>query len=370
MAAGDRSTHGVPFMNLVRRGDSITGALFGLASAVLFGVSTPFAKLVLGADVDPWLLAGLLYLGSGLGLLLFRMVRKLRGQASNEAPLRRADLPWLFGAIASGGVIAPILLMVGLLTTQASSAALLLNLEGVATVVIAWTAFREHFDRRIFIGAVTILAGATLLSWQTNTFGGISVGALAIAGACLGWGIDNNITRKISATDPVQIAMLKGLVAGGVNLTLALLLGAKLPAIEVSFAAGAIGLLGYGVSLVFFVMALRHVGTARTGAYFSAAPFVGALVGIVLFSEPITAWLLVATALMAFGLYLHLVERHQHEHVHDELEHEHAHVHDEHHQHVHASDDPSGEPHSHRHRHARLIHSHPHFPDLHHQHSH
>lgn len=345
---------------------SWSGAAFGLASAVLFGVSTPFAKLVLGASVDPWLLAGMLYLGSGLGLFFFKLTQR---STSTEAPLRSTDMPWLIGAIVSGGVIAPVLLMVGLSSTPASSAALLLNLEGVATIAIAWTAFREHFDVRIFLGAIAILIGAVTLSWQ-GSVGGIGIGALAIAGACFCWGIDNNLTRKISASDPVQIAMLKGLVAGAANLILALMLGASLPSVGISLMAGVIGLLGYGVSLVLFVMALRHVGTARTGAYFSSAPFVGAVVGVVLFQEPVTWMLLAAAALMGAGLYLHLVEKHEHKHVHEKLEHEHAHVHDEHHQHDHGADDPLGEPHSHRHRHARLIHSHPHFPDLHHQHSH
>lgn len=345
---------------------SWSGAMFGLVSAVLFGVSTPFAKAVLGSSVDPWLLAGLLYLGSGLGLLVFKTVRRSK---SIEAPLRSTDIPWLIGAIVSGGVIAPVLLMIGLVSTPASSAALLLNVEGVATIAIAWTIFREHFDFRIFVGAMAILLGAALLSWQ-GSVGDIGVGALAIAGACVAWGIDNNLTRKISSTDPIQIAMLKGLVAGSVNLTLALTFGASLPPLSTTLVAGAIGLLGYGVSLAFFVMALRHVGTARTGAYFSSAPFVGAVVGIVLFQEPVTWMLLAAAALMGVGLYLHLVERHEHEHVHEELEHEHAHVHDDHHQHDHAADDPLDEPHSHRHRHARLIHSHPHFPDLHHLHTH
>lgn len=345
---------------------SWSGAAFGLASAVLFGVSTPFAKLVLGSSVDPWLLAALLYLGSGVGLFVFKLTQRSR---STEAPLRSTDIPWLIGAIVSGGVVAPVLLMVGLVSTPASSAALLLNLEGVATIAIAWTAFREHFDFRIFFGAIVILIGAVMLSWQ-GSVGGIGTGALAIAGACMAWGIDNNLTRKISATDPVQIAMLKGLVAGSVNLILAFVLGASMLPISTTLMAGVIGLLGYGVSLVFFVMALRHVGTARTGAYFSSAPFVGAVVGVVLFKEPITWILIVAAALMGVGLYLHLVERHEHEHVHEELEHEHAHIHDEHHQHDHDADDSLAEPHSHRHRHARLIHSHTHFPDLHHQHSH
>jgi drug/metabolite transporter (DMT)-like permease len=271
--------------------------------------------------------------------------------------------------VAAGGVAGPLLLMLGLSTTPASSAALLLNVEGLATMAIAWLAFRENVDRRLLLGAAAILAGAILLSWQGGP-SGFGVGSLYIAGACLAWGVDNNLTRKISGSDPVQIAMIKGLAAGAVNLSLALSLGARLPGPSLLAGAGAVGFLGYGVSLVLFVLALRHLGTARTGAYFSTAPFIGALLALVLFAEPVTGRLVGAAVLMAIGLYLHLVERHEHEHEHEPLEHEHRHVHDEHHQHAHAPDDPPGEPHTHAHRHKPMVHKHPHYPDLHHRHSH
>ncbi len=286
-----------------------------------------------------------------------------------EAPLRRADLPWLAGAIFSGGVVGPVLLLIGLVSTPASSAALLLNLEGLATMAIAWALFRENFDRRILLGAAAILCGATILSWHGRV-GGIGLGALSIAGACAAWGIDNNLTRKLSAADPVQITMTKGLVAGAVNLALALALGAHLPPLSTALAAALVGLIGYGLSLVLFVLALRHLGAARTGAYYSAAPFVGAVIGVTLLAEPVTPSLVIAAALMALGLYLHLAERHEHLHTHEPLEHEHAHTHDIHHQHAHEPGDPPSKPHSHRHRHAALTHSHAHFPDLHHRHRH
>lgn len=344
------------------------GASFGLASAALFGASTPLAKLLLGA-INPWLLAGLLYIGSGVGLFAFRAIGRTVSLAPTETPLRRDDLPWLVGATIAGGVVGPVLLMIGLVSTPASTAALLLNLEGVATMAIAWMVFRENVDRRIFVGAFAILAGAAILSWRGDG-GEVGFGALAIAGACLSWGIDNNLTRKISGADPVQIAMIKGLVAGAINLSLAIAVGAHAPSLSSTVAAAFLGLLGYGVSLVLFVFALRHVGAARTAAYFSAAPFVGAALGVALVGEPITGGLLAAAALMAAGLYLHLAERHEHDHAHEALEHEHRHRHDDHHQHAHAESDPIGEPHSHRHRHAPLVHSHPHFPDLHHRHEH
>jgi drug/metabolite transporter (DMT)-like permease len=345
------------------------GVVLAMTSAALFGASTPLAKALLGRGVDAWLLAGVLYLGSGLGLAALRIVRWAVGRTSDEAPLRVGDLGWMALVILAGGVAGPLLLMMGLATTPASSAALLLNLEGLATMVIAWVVFRENVDRRLLLGAAAILAGAALLSWQGG-LAAVGVGALFIAGACLAWGIDNNLTRKISAADPIQIAMLKGLVAGTVNLGIALSLGASLPRPDLLLAAGAIGFLGYGVSLALLVLALRSLGAARTGAYFSTAPFVGAVLALFLFAEPVTARLGVAAVLMGLGVYLHLTERHEHEHSHKPMTHEHAHVHDAHHQHAHSPDDPPGEPHVHAHQHGRLVHRHAHVPDLHHRHGH
>ncbi|MGH6958326.1 MAG: EamA family transporter [Caulobacteraceae bacterium] len=340
-----------------------------LASAALFGASTPLAKVLLGDGVSPWLLAGLLYLGSGLGLTLTQAARKAFGAPPAEAPLRRPDLPWLALVVLTGGVIGPLLLMLGLSRTPASSAALLLNVEGLATMAIAWVVFKENVDRRLLIGAAAILAGAVILSWQGGP-SGAGFGALAVVGACVAWGVDNNLTRRLSSADPVQITAIKGVVAGAVNLMLALASGSHLPDPATLAAAGVVGFFGYGVSLVLFVLALRHLGAARTGAYFSTAPFIGAGLSIVVFRESLTLQLGVAAALMGAGVWLHLSERHEHEHQHEALEHEHRHVHDEHHQHAHEPGDPPGEPHTHRHRHAPIRHSHPHYPDLHHRHGH
>ena len=340
-----------------------------LLSAALFGISTPFAKLLLGDGVSPWLLAGLLYFGSGLGLAILQAMRRASGLALAEAPLRRADLPWLVLVVLSGGAVAPVLLMLGLAMTTASSASLLLNLEGLATMALAWVLFGENVDRRLLAGAAAILAGAILLSWQGGP-AGFGWGAAAIAGACLAWGLDNNLTRRLSAADPVQIAMIKGLAAGAVNLILALIVGAQLPTAGAIGGAALVGFIGYGVSLVLFVLGLRHLGAARAGAYFATAPFIGALVAIALLGEPLTFQLVLAGALMAIGLWLHLAEAHEHEHRHEAFEHEHRHAHDAHHQHSHGPGDPEGEPHSHAHRHLPLVHKHPHYPDLHHRHGH
>jgi drug/metabolite transporter (DMT)-like permease len=351
---------------VIKRLASVAGIPAALASAALFGASTPLAKLLLGA-IDPWLLAGTLYLGAGLGLAIARPL--LRRLGSEEAPLRRTDLPWLGAVIFFGGVLAPVLLMLGLARTEAAAAALLLNLESVATLAIAWLVFRENVDQRIFAGAMAILAGAIVLSWSGGGVGQ-GWGAVAIAGACLAWGIDNNLTRKLSAADPVQIAMLKGLVAGPVNLALALAQGASLPPLGPLLGGSLVGFFGYGASLALFILALRHLGTARTGAYFATAPFVGAILAVPMFGEPVTFRLLLAGTLMAWGVWLHLTERHEHEHEHELIEHEHLHTHDEHHRHTHGHGDPPAEPHTHWHRHVRLIHRHPHYPDLHHRHTH
>ena len=351
---------------MLARSHLFPGVPLALASAALFGATPPLSKLLL-ISVDPLMLAGLLYLGAGIGLAVYSLLRQSASRASSEAPLKGSDAPWLAAAIVFGGVIGPVFLVYGLSLTAASNAALLLNLEGLATMAIAWVIFHENVDRRLLAGAASILAGAVLLSWQGH---GLSIdhGALLIAGACLAWGIDNNLTRKVSNANPVTIAMLKGVIAGIVNVGLALVSGASFPEPMIALAAGIVGFLGVGVSLVMFVLALRYLGTARTGAYYSLAPFIGALLAIFVLSEPITISLVAAALLMGFGLYLHLAERHTHGHQHEALEHEHSHVHDEHHQHHHNG--PVTGPHSHWHRHEPMLHSHIHYPDLHHQHRH
>ncbi len=338
-----------------------------LGAALLFGIGTPLAKLLL-EGTSPWLLAGLLYLGSGLGLTLLRLLRP----SQRRAQLAPGEWPWLAGAVLAGGVVGPVLLMWGLAGMPASGAALLLNAEGVFTALIAWVVFRENVDRRIFIGMLAIVAGAAVLSWpgQAHASFGDLLPALAVLGACLAWGIDNNLTRKVALADAVWLASVKGLAAGATNLVLALALGAAWPSTPQVGGALAVGLVAYGFSLVLFVVALRHLGTARTGAYFSVAPFFGALVAVLGLGESVTAPLLIATALMAIGVWLHLSERHLHEHAHGALEHEHEHEHDAHHLHAHDGPMAPGAAHTHRHRHEPLRHDHAHFPDAHHRHGH
>ncbi len=315
-------------------------------------------------------MAGILYLGSGLGLGLVRVMSRLIGHATAEAPLRGRDWAWLGAATIFGGVLGPVLLLEGLVRMAAGSASLLLNLEGVFTAGLAWFVFKEHFDRRIFLGMVLILSGGIALTWTGGGLRPDGGGSLLIAGACLCWALDNNLTRRVSGSDALQIAMVKGLAAGVTNTILAIGLGHVQATVFQCLGGGLIGFLGYGLSLLCFVLALRHIGTARTGAYFSLAPFVGAVIALGMGSEPLTVRLMISGGLMAAGVWLHLTEHHEHEHLHEALVHEHLHWHDEHHQHEHGSDCPPGEPHSHPHQHEPLRHSHTHYPDLHHTHSH
>jgi drug/metabolite transporter (DMT)-like permease len=340
------------------------GVQAGIASALLFGAGTPVAKLLLG-EVSPWLLAGLLYVGSGAGLGLYRVIRR-----APRVRLPRSEWAPLAGAVFFGGMAGPVLLMFGLSHMPASGATLLLNFEAVATALIAWFVFKENFDRRIALGMAAIVAGAVVLSIPTGAELGSVWPSLAVVAACVCWGIDNNLTRKIALNDATWLAAVKGGVAGPVNLALAFLLGATLPPLWSVAAAMGVGLFAYGVSLVLFILAMRYVGAARAGAYFSVAPFFGALLAVVM-GEAVTVPLVIAALLMAFGVWLHLTERHEHEHTHEAVTHDHWHRHDDgHHDHDHAHPVASGTWHRHEHTHQTVTHTHPHYPDANHRHEH
>lgn len=338
-----------------------------IGAALLFGASTPIAKQLL-RDTPPILLAGLLYLGSGIGLGLIRTARDRGWRAPS---MTSKEWFWLLLAIAFGGVLGPVALLLGLTRTSASSASLLLNLEAVLTALLAWIVFRENADRRIVLGMALIVGGAVVLGIpDASPDASIGWGALFIVGACLCWALDNNFTRKVSASDALFIAGVKGLVAGVVNVGIALLLGAHWPAMPLVGMAMTVGLLGYGISLVLFVLALRGLGSARTGAYFSIAPFLGAAIAILAFGDHAAPMFWVAAGLMGAGVWLHLTESHEHLHTHEPMTHTHRHVHDEHHAHAHDFDTDGREPHTHEHTHAPLTHDHAHYPDIHHQHQH
>jgi drug/metabolite transporter (DMT)-like permease len=347
---------------------ALGGAAPALLAAVLFGASTPLAKALVG-EMPPLLLAGLLYLGSGLGLaLLIALRRWRRGNAQGEG-IARADWPWLAGAIVAGGALGPVLLMLGLQRSSAASAALLLNLEAVLTALLAWIVFRENAGARVVIGMLVIVAGGALLAWDPAG-ARLDHGALFVAAACLCWAIDNNLTRRVAANDAMRIAAWKGGIAGACNTALAWAGGPAWPGALPVGAALLVGFLGYGLSLVLFVVALRQLGTARTGAHFATAPLVGVALALAIWPSSPSASFWIAASLMAVGVWLHLSERHEHEHTHERLDHSHPHRHDEHHRHAHDFAWDGIEPHVHPHRHAPITHRHGHVPDLHHRHGH
>jgi len=344
--------------------------MFALMSAFLFGVSTPLAKYLL-IEIEPLILAGLLYLGSGIGIGIILIAKIILAKPNSMEKINYQDFKWLLLTTLLGGIIAPILLMQGLVLTNASTASLLLNLESIFTALIAWLVLKEHTSLNLILGMIFIVAGSIILASSSHFSGPNVIGMILVVAACLAWGADNNITRQISSSNPYIIVCFKSLVAGSINVLLGLYFTKKiLLTTPTIFKALSIGFLSYGISLVCFVLALRNIGTARTSAYFSSAPFIGAILSVTFLSEPLTFRLLFACLFMAAGVWIHLTERHDHEHAHDELTHEHLHFHDEHHQHKHLSSDPQGEPHSHLHHHKSIKHKHPHYPDIHHRHKH
>ncbi|HSN14419.1 MAG TPA: DMT family transporter [Anaeromyxobacteraceae bacterium] len=340
-----------------------SGALRGLGAALLFGLSTPIAKLLL-PGTGPFTVAALLYLGSGLGFLLLGGLLP-RG---NEAPLRRSDLPLLAAVTASGGVVAPVLLMIGLSRLDGTSASLLLNLELPFTIALAVGLFGESLGRREVAGAAAVIAGSVLLASGGAAGRADVAGALAVAGATLGWALDNNLSQRLALRDPVAVVRVKTVVAGAVNVGLALLANERLPSGRAIAATLVTGFFGYGVSIVLHMLAIRELGAARQGTLFATAPFAGALAALPILGERLSARELVAGAAMAAGVGVMLRAHHVHEHAHEPLAHEHLHEHDAHHDHDHAG--PVTEPHSHPHLHGPLVHDHPHTPDAHHRHAH
>ena len=341
------------------------GAAYGLAAAALFGLSTPLAKVLLPA-AEPLVLAALLYLGGGGALLLFSAIRP--PSAERDTRLQRTDVLPLLAVVLLGGVAGPVLMLVGLERLSAATGSLLLNLEAPFTIALALLVFREHLGRRELFAALFIVGGAAVLTVRPGELHADPWGVLALAGACLSWAVDNNLSQRLSLRDPVRVVRAKSLGAGACSLAVALAFGFPLPEGRTVFAALLVGAFSYGLSLVFDMYALRLLGAAREAAIFATAPFVGALAAVPIAGDRLGRVELAAGALMIAGLALLLRERHGHRHAHEALEHEHLHVHDAHHQHAHEG--PVTEPHSHPHRHAPLVHDHPHVSDLHHRHRH
>jgi drug/metabolite transporter (DMT)-like permease len=342
------------------------GAVCGLTAAILFGASAPVSKLLL-PELGALIMAGLLYLGAGLGLTLFGLIRPRR-HGDGEARLTRRDLGLLAGITVTGGILGPVLMLIGLGRMSGLAGSLLLNLEAPATMLLALVLFREHLGRRAASAAVLIVGGGLLLSWHPGQLHADPWGVLAIAGACLSWGVDNNLTQRLTLRDPVAVVRWKTLGAAACTLALGVALGHPVPAAGTAAAAAALGSLSYGASILLDMYALRLLGAAREAAYFATAPFMGAAMAVPLLGDRFGVAELAAALLMAGGGVLLVREKHSHTHTHEALEHEHRHVHDEHHQHDH--EEPVSGPHSHVHRHEPITHEHPHVSDLHHRHRH
>jgi drug/metabolite transporter (DMT)-like permease len=335
--------------------------LQALLAALFFGTSAPLSKVLLG-DAPPVLMAAFLYLGSGTGISLVKLSQRITS-SPKEAGIRRPDVGWLAGAIIAGGIMAPIILMISLQYTAASTASLLLNFEGVATTLIALIFFRESISRRAFVAIFAITLASIFLSTNFKSGMGFSLGALGILLACTLWGLDNNFTRNISAKDPLTIVAWKGLVAGTFSLFLGLFLGQQLPATRSILGILLLGFVSYGLSTMLFIYSMRGLGASRTSALYGTAPLAGVLLSIIIFHDPITWSFILAAILMVAGALILSSEEHAHFHIHMPVVHEHRHTHDEFHDH-----DTTGATHSHVHEHPRTEHEHGHMPDIHHRH--
>jgi len=349
--------------------------LLVLVASVLFGASTPLTKMLLG-EIQPVPLAAFLYLGSGFGLSAFQIVNhilytKTKKNFIKEAPLKKKDYHWLLGATITGGILAPIILLSSLQSTPSSTASLLLNFESVATTLIAIAVFKENAGKQLIGAIILITLASILLSWNTNNQWGISLGSVGILIACFCWGIDNNFTRNISSKNPFTVVSIKGLAAGAFSFALSLLMNIKLPDFKIIAAAMVIGFFCYGVSVLLFVIAMRHLGSARTCALFGTAPFIGAVLSLILLNDMPGIMFIIAIPFMILGTVLLIKENHQHTHKHESGEHEHTHSHnDGHHSHEHLNEKAASGFHSHLHTHTAMEHSHQHAPDIDHRHGH
>ena len=342
---------------------ALRGGLLALLAAVLFGVSTPLVQRF-GAGVGTFTTAALLYAGAAVVGAFSRQ------RVEREARVAAGDLPRLLAMAGFGAVLGPVALAWGLQHTSGTGASLMLTLEALFTVLLAWRLYRETMGLRVWTAMLLLLAGGALLVLdQGRSGGGQVLGLLAVLVATLAWGVDNTLSRALAERDPSQVVMLKAAIGAGVTLLLAWAAGESLPDAGRAMALLLVGASGYGLSLRLYLLAQRAFGAARTGSVFAFAPFIGAALAVALGERSPGALMVVGSALMLAGVVLHLGESHGHEHGHDAIEHEHAHRHDDGH-HDHAHDAMPAGAHSHPHVHRALRHAHPHVPDAHHVHRH
>lgn len=345
--------------------------LLALLAAVLYGISSPAAKLLL-TEIPATLLAALLYLGAGSGMLIVNLIQRSRRRSrlSQEAGLSGKEWP-LVAAMIALDIAAPVLLMLSLTLTSAADVSLLNNFEIAATALIALLFFHEAIGRRMWLAIVLITLASIILSLGEGGKLSLSPGSLLALLACACWGLENNITRKLSLKDPLQIVVIKGLGSGTGSLIIALALGQTSRNIAYMAIALALGFVAYGLSIYYYILAQRMLGAARTSAFYAVAPFIGALLAILIFGQDFNWQFITAAIVMMAGAGLAIAERHRHAHRHEPLTHEHRHSHnDGHHDHQHNGAIQAGVEHSHLHSHEEQQHSHAHTPDAHHDHKH
>lgn len=356
-------------MNNILRTDSkkIKAIGFAILAALLYGISAPVSKLLLD-KIPPTLMAALLYLGAGMGMLGISLYQLLNKKEKKEAKMTFKEMPYILGMIGLD-IAAPILLMVGLTLTTSSNASLLNNFEIVATSLIALLIFKETIGKRMWVAIGLITLSSMLLSltdWSSLSF---SVGSVFVVLACIAWGFENNCTRMLSLKDPLQIVIVKGFGSGiGSLIICAVLKEYSFNGLYIAFAL-LLGFVAYGMSIFLYIKAQRELGAARTSAFYATAPFIGVIISWIVLKEPMTASFMTALALMLLGTYFAVSEDHQHDHVHLNETHEHKHNHEDGH-HNHQHDYAIIGEHSHEHSHEPIKHSHAHLPDLHHRHSH
>lgn len=278
------------------------GILLAVLAAALYAINAPFSKLLLDF-VPPTLMAGLLYVGAGLGMSVIALIRKVRKTPRTEQPITKADLPYTLAMILLD-IAAPICLLLGLSYTSAASASLLNNFEIVATAIIALMVFKERISARLWMGIIFVTCSCMLLSLEDISSLRFSVGSLFILLACVCWGVENNCTRRLSSKDPLMIVLLKGIFSGLSSVVIGLCLGERVTVLWSVLAVLGVGFVAYGLSIFFYVYAQRRLGAARTSAYYAIAPFIGAMLSLVIFRDVPGYTYFIALGLMMVGAWL------------------------------------------------------------------
>lgn len=357
-------------IDLKKSMDHTTGfkAMFtAVLAAALYSISSPVSKLLLN-ELKPIQMAALLYLGAGVGMFAVRLLRNIGSKERKEATLTRTELPYVLAMIVLD-IAAPILLMLGLSTTDPANVSLLNNFEIVATSFIALFLFKEAIGHRMWIAIGLISLSSVVLSLRGMQSLAFSMGSVLVLLACCCWGFENNCTRRLSLKDPLQIVIIKGIGSGIGALMIAIVTNSFARHIPSILAALLVGFVAYGLSIYFYIKAQRILGAARTSAYYATAPFIGVILSWIIFREGITVQFIIACSIMLIGSYFAVSETHYHSHVHDHITHEHKHSHTDGH-HIHTHNPTFTGEHSHVHTHASVEHSHAHTPDTHHTHNH